>query len=331
MDATGAVERDELGSIIGFLPDPQSARLGIAADGLLVAGMVVATAALWGANPWVRFLAVALIFACVFARPSGSIGSDLSLAASASIVGAALLTVTVAGRLATTSGISLAFLLGGVAAGGVGLALAIVDRRRDRVGWVCHEDGLHRTDAAGEVVTRFAWSEVATLHYRCRITTVPIGGEPVVTTAETFDLELRDGARWTVLVHATGVPTEIHPIGRPHDVSAAILAGIGDNQIGPANQAIDSGGSVSFGKLSVAAGGVVTASGPVPWPDLLAVRIDDWSANPFYNPHTDRVERFIRIVFELNDEAQPELTVGDWQLPNLPTLLRLLRQQGKLA
>ncbi|WP_143050067.1 hypothetical protein [Asanoa ishikariensis] len=187
-----------------------------------------------------------------------------------------------------------------------------------------------------------------------------------MTTEERFGFDLVDGPQWSMVLHGGGVSTELLRMGRPQEVSEAILAGVGDSQIGPANQAIDAGETVAFGPLSVTADGLVTPGGLVAWPDLVWVRLDDWSTTLFYNPNTQRVKRFVRIFFEIRAVADSagrpprpsrfdlphvpdidvvrrvavpegerlenaEITGGDWQIPNLPTLLRLLRAREKLA
>ena len=252
MDATG----DDLGSVVGFVPDERSARVGYASDGLLLVGLVCAGAVIFGDSPWwARVLAALLFVACLFGRPSGSLGEGLTLRVSVALMAVALTIVAVVGSLTSSSGIGRAFVLGGIAVSAVGLGLGIVDRRRDQVGWACHAGGLHRTSEAGETVTRFAWSEIATLDYKCTVVTVPVAGGPMVTTEERFGFALHDGPRWSMVLHGTGVPREIHSMGRPSAVSEAILAGVGEAQIGPAEQAIASGDTVAFGPLSVSGQG----------------------------------------------------------------------------
>ncbi|WP_144022650.1 hypothetical protein [Asanoa hainanensis] len=163
-----------------------------------------------------------------------------------------------------------------------------------------------------------------------------------------------------------GVPGSLVALGQPDPVSEAILAGVGESQLGPAREALRAWGTVAFGPLSVCDYGLVTPGGRVAWSELVRVRLDAWPTGRFYAPHTERETRVVRIVFEVctvadfdgrpptpNSFDLPHLTdidvvrrvavladgrlenaeivSADWQLPNLPTLLRLLRERHKLA
>ncbi|MDN3352423.1 hypothetical protein [Actinomadura sp. DC4] len=352
-----------LGSVVGVHRLDHERRPLLAADVLYWATLVLAFLLFSLRSGWLGALGAAL--GAIFALARGSSDAWVeSFVVRMCVSLTALAVLVVVGLAIGESVLVVVYLLPGLTAWALSLWHHLY---RAHAAWICCTDGMIKTDGNGTSTVRFTWPMVSTVHYTCRLRTMPHAataeGYAWFATDE-FTLTLADGTEHRLHIPSGGPPDLVMHAGPPSPFSTTIAERVSEVQVVAAQARIDAGETVPFGPLTVGGDGLGTTGGLLAWPEIERVRVDQWAMNVVYNPRVEDVFRYLRLFIQVRTEAaedgrdprpsrwnvgevpdvalirrvhvpegerleSAELDATDSQIPNLFTLLRLFDAYGK--